>query len=167
MAVEPGDIYTCEIKGCVTRNHETLDHMKSKKKPSNKQANKLAPSRKYVNKIVDWCVKTYGKSKYNRYFPEIKYRKGEYMTEDPRVMAFYDSEDDVIFINKNDHNTVYQLASTIIHEYTHYKQNQTHYDVLSRYLPYHKNPMEIEANKIARRDARKCVKEIMQKKSSK
>lgn len=134
----------------------------NKKKPSSSRANKLAPSRKYVNKIVDWCVKTYGKSKYNRYFPEIQFRKGSYMNEDPSVMAFYDSEDHVIFINKEDHFTVQELASTIIHEYTHYKQNQTHYDVLSRYLPYHKNPMEIEANRIARRDAKKCVREILE-----
>lgn len=141
--------------------------MKNKSKAKKRRANKLAPSRKYVNKIVDWCVNNYGISKYNKYFPEIQYRSGFYMNEDPMTMAFYDSEDSVIFINKDDHKSMYQLANSIIHEYTHYKQNSRHYDVLSQYLPYHKNPMEIEAKQVAKRDTRKCLKEIMQGESSK
>jgi Zn-dependent peptidase ImmA (M78 family) len=140
--------------------------MKTKKKPS-RRAKKVVPSRKYVNKIFDWCIKTYGKSRFNREFPEIMYRKAEYMNEDPRVMAFYDEEDAVIFINKDDHHNLYQLANSIIHEYTHYKQNQHHYYILSQYLPYSKNPMEIEANEVAKRDARKCIREIVGKQSSK
>lgn len=134
---------------------------KTKKKPSKKRANKLAPSRKYVNKIVDWCVKTYGKSKHNRQFPQVQYRKGIYMNEDPRTMAFYDDQDGVIFINKDDHRSLLSLANSIIHEYTHYKQNMKHYDILSQYLPYRKNPLEIEANNVAKRDAKKCLREIL------
>lgn len=133
---------------------------KSKKKPSKKRANKLAPSRKYVNKILDWCVKTYGKSRHNREFPEIQYRRGIYMNEDPKTMAFYDDHDGVIFINKDDHHSLRTLVNSVIHEYTHYKQNMKHYDILSQYLPYKKNPLEIEANMIARRDTKKCLREI-------
>ena len=137
--------------------------MKKKgKKPSDKRANKLSPSRKYVNKILDWCLKTYGKSRYNKDFPEIQYRKAAYMNEDPYTMAFYDDEDGVIFINKEDHPNLKVLANSIIHEYTHYKQNSRHYHVLSMYLPYHKNPLEIEANRIANRDTKKCLKEIFE-----
>lgn len=135
--------------------------MKTTKKPSRRRRarkmNTVAPSRKYVNKIVDWCLKNYGRSKYNRYFPEIQYRK----SEDRSTLAFYDDQDGVIFINKYDHRSLRTLANSIIHEYTHYMQNMKHYDVLSMYLPYHKNPMEIEANRIAKRDAKKCVKEIL------
>lgn len=136
------------------------DMAKSKKKPSKKRANKLAPSRKYVNKILDWCVKTYGKSRHNREFPEIQYRRGIYMNEDPKTMAFYDDHDGVIFINKDDHHSLRTLVNSVIHEYTHYKQNMKHYDILSQYLPYKKNPLEIEANMIARRDTKKCLREI-------
>ena len=135
---------------------------KTKKNQSSRRANKLAPSRKYVNKIVDWCVRTYGKSKYNREFPEIQYRKGSYMGEDPTTMAFYDDVDAVIFINKEDHKSIRTLINSIIHEYTHYKQNMRHYDILSQYLPYNRNPLEIEANKVARRDTKKCLQEIME-----
>jgi len=141
--------------------------MKIKKKPSKRRANKVAPSRKYVNKIFDWCVKNYGKSKYRKNFPEIMFRKSSYMNEDPMVMAFYDEEDAVIFINKDDHKSLYQLAGSIIHEYTHYKQNNHHYQILSKYISYKNHPMEIEANNIAKRDTRRCIKEILQDKSTK
>ena len=134
--------------------------MKKKKTSHKHRANKLMPSRKYVNKIIDWCVKTYGKSKYNREFPEIQYRKASYMGEDPNTLAFYDDVEGVIFINKEDHKSIRTLANSIIHEYTHYRQNMKHYDILSQYLPYHKNPMEIEANRIAKRDTKKCLREI-------
>jgi hypothetical protein len=35
-----------------------------------------------------------------------------------------------------------------------------HYQILAMYLPDHKNPMEIEATKIAKRDTKKCLKEL-------
>ena len=136
--------------------------MRKKKQTSRKtRAKKIMPSRKYVNKILDWCVKTYGKSRYNREFPEIHYRSSSYLGEDRMTLAFYDDQDGIIYINKDDHKNLNVLANTIIHEYTHYKQNMRHYDILSMYLPYHRNPLEIEANKVARRDAKKCVKDIL------
>lgn len=134
---------------------------KTKKNQPRRRANKLAPSRKYVNKIVDWCIKTYGKSKYNKEFPEVHYRSRYYLDEDANTLAFYDDTDGVIYINKDEHKSLRTLANSIIHEYTHYKQNMKHYDVLSTYLPYNKNPMEIEANEVAKRDTKKCLKEIL------
>ena len=137
--------------------------MKTKKKPSKKRMNKVLPSRKYVNKILNWCLKTYGKSRYNRWFPEITYRSAKYMDEDPMTMAYYDDHARLIFINKDDHKSLYQLANSIIHEYTHYKQNSHHYQIISQYISYREHPLEIEANAIAKRDTRKCLKEILDK----
>ena len=121
-------------------------------------AKKLKPTRKHVNMIMKWCIETYGTSKYNKYIPEVQYRKPDHLREDS--MADYDDVDHVIFLNKNANPDLYELANSLIHEYTHYKQNLKHYDILSLYLPYHKNPLEIEANKIANRDAKKCIKEL-------
>lgn len=135
--------------------------MKSKRKSSvKKRVRKEKPTRRHVNRIVDWCVKNYGMSKYNKEFPTVMYRTAKYMDEDPRTMAYYDEEEGVMYIKKEDHNSVYQLASTIIHEYTHYKQNLHHYNIISMYTPYKEHPMEKEANEVAKRDAWKCVREI-------
>ena len=118
----------------------------------------IKPTRKHVNQIFDWCIKTYGKSKFNKELPVVEFRKGDYYTEE--CMAFYDEIESVIFVNKDQNDSLNELANSIIHEYTHYKQNMKHYQILSLYLPDHKNPMEIEANKIANRDTKKCLKEL-------
>ena len=115
-------------------------------------------TKRHVNKIVDWCLSTYGKSKYNRTFPDIQFKKPDYSNED--CAGLYDEVEHFIFVNKNDHSTLPDLVNTIIHEYTHYKQNMKHYQVLALYLDRDKHPMEIEANKVADRDTKKCLKEV-------
>jgi hypothetical protein len=75
-------------------------------------------------------------------------------------MAYYDEIDSIIFIDKNQHQTLYELANSIIHEYTHYKQNMRHYQILALYLSDDKNPMEIEAHRVAKKDTKKCLKEV-------
>ena len=87
--------------------HEILNlspDMKGKRKSVKKRVRKEKPTRSHVNKIVDWCIRTYGKSKYNREFPTVMYRTAKYMDEDPRTMAYYDEEDAVMYIKKEDHN---------------------------------------------------------------
>lgn len=125
----------------------------------------IKPTRKHVNQILDWCIETYGKSKFNKPVPVIEFRKPDYYTEG--CMAFYDEIESVIFVDKVANDNLDELANSIIHEYIHYKQNMKHYQILAMYLPDHKNPMEIEARKIAKRDAKKCLKELFQIKSSK
>ena len=82
-------------------------------------------------------------------------------------MAFYDEIDSVIYINKDQNDNLPELINSIIHEYVHYKQNMKHYQILSLYLPDHKNPMVIEASKIAKRDSKKCLKEVFNVTTSK
>ena len=115
-------------------------------------------TRGQATKILDWCLKTYGKSKFNKEFPYLEFRKPDYYTEG--CMAYYDEIDSVIFVDKTQHQTLYELANSIIHEYTHYKQNMRHYQILALYLPDEKNPMEIEAHRIAKKDTKKCLKEV-------
>ena len=59
-------------------------------------------------------------------------------------------------------DNIQELANSIIHEYVHYKQNMKHYQILAMYLPDHKNPMEIEASKVAQKDTKKCLKDLFQ-----
>lgn len=125
----------------------------------------IKPTRKHVNQILDWCIENYGKSKFNKPVPVIEFRKPDYYTEG--CMAFYDEIESVIFVDKLANDNLDELANSIIHEYIHYKQNMKHYQILAMYLPDHKNPMEIEARKIAKRDTKKCLKELFQIKSFK
>jgi hypothetical protein len=115
-------------------------------------------TKRHVNKIFGWCLKTYGKSKYNRTFPTIHFKKPDHTNED--CSGVYDEFEHTIFINKEQHDTLDDLVNTIIHEYTHYKQNMKHYQILALYLDNDKHPMEIEAEQVAERDMKKCLKEV-------
>lgn len=125
----------------------------------------IKPTRKHAIQILDWCIETYGKSKFNKQVPVIEFRKPDYYTEG--CMAFYDEIDGVIFIDKTQNDSLDELANSIIHEYVHYKQNMKHYQILAMYLPDHKNPMEIEARKVAQKDTKKCLKYLYENKSFK
>lgn len=115
-------------------------------------------TKKDAIKILDWCVQTYGKSKFNRSFPTLDFKKSDYYTEG--CMAFYDEIESTIFVAKDLHHNLEDLANSIIHEYTHYKQNMRHYQILALYLPDHKNPLEVEAEKVANKDTKKCLNEV-------
>lgn len=115
-------------------------------------------TKKVIYKILDWCVVNYGRSEFNKNKLIVDFRKPDYLTGD--VMASYDYETGIIYVNKETHKTLRMLINSIIHEYTHYKQNMRHYNILDTYLAYNKNPLEIEAFKIAKRDTKRCIDEI-------
>lgn len=121
-------------------------------------SNSIKITRSHATKILDWCLNTYGKSKFNKEFPDLEFKNPDYYTEG--CMAYYDEIESVIFVDKTQHQNLYELANSIIHEYTHYKQNMRHYQILALYLSDNKNPMEIEANRIAKKDSKKCLKEV-------
>jgi hypothetical protein len=113
---------------------------------------------RHAGKVLEWCQNYYGPSKHCKYIPTLSYRKADYVTED--VSAYYDDQIAHIYINKEACNTIEELTKTVIHEYQHYLQNPKHYEILAMYLSRERNPMEIEAEKIARRDYKKCIKEV-------
>ncbi len=118
-------------------------------------------SKSTVTKVYEWCRKKYGRSKYNGRYPNIKYRKSDYLCED--AWGYYDEIDNVIFVNKDKHTNIEDLVNTIIHEYTHYKQNiKVDFRVLAKYFDpgTDAHPLEIEAELVADRDTPQCLKEL-------
>lgn len=114
-------------------------------------------------KVYEWCKKAYGRSKYNGRYPDLSYKKGDHTNSD--LMGEYDFVENSIFINSDQIKTLYDLVSTVIHEYTHYKQNmKVDWTVLSKYFdPYTiDHPLEKEAREIEVRDAPICMREIFQ-----
>lgn len=101
-----------------------------------------------------WCIDRYGASIHNDLSTlEIRFRsKLEFYGE-------YDAEDNVIYLNPIKHKTLIDLVNTVIHEYTHFKQNidgmYTKYYV--KYgRTYENHPHEITAHRIADRDQREA-----------
>lgn len=112
-------------------------------------------------KIYEWCKKKYGRSKFNGRYPDVYFRKGDYLTED--VWGMYDCDENYIYINSALVVTLQDLVSTVIHEYTHYKQNmRVDWKVLCKYFDPTTldHPLEREAEEIAERDSASCLKEV-------
>jgi Zn-dependent peptidase ImmA (M78 family) len=112
-------------------------------------------------KVYEWCKKKYGRSKFNGRYPDIYFRKPDYTTED--VWGLYDCEDNYIYINSDMVKNIEELTSTVIHEYTHYKQNmRVDWRVLSKYFDPTSNdhPLEKEAEDVSQRDTHSCIKEV-------
>lgn len=117
---------------------------------------------KKIEKVFDWCVKYYGKSKYYKTYPTliVNYsKKNTYHGE------FYIDETDcddievnlIVYINML--RTTEELVKTVVHEYQHYLQ---HPSWLTRYYhtkKYCDNPYELLAELEAQTVLKKCIKE--------
>jgi hypothetical protein len=114
--------------------------------------------RSHAVKVLEWCKRHYGRSNYNGGYPTISYTKPDYMLED--LAGYYCEQENHIYINCCLCCTLDELVETVIHEYTHYKQNMYHYQIVARYVKRQDNPFEHEADKIAKRDRQKCIEEM-------
>jgi len=118
-------------------------------------------NRNSAMKVYEWCKKRYGRSKYNGRYPDLRYRKEDYVTEG--LIGLYDEFDNIIFINSDAINTLEDLIVTVIHEYVHYTQNiRVDWKVLSKYFDPTSmdHPLERQAEEISIRDFPTCLQEV-------
>jgi hypothetical protein len=123
-------------------------------------------SRKTANLALSWCIERYGESIHNDLSTlEIRLRSGL------ENYGEYDPDDNAIYLNPKKHRSLLEWVNTIIHEYTHFKQNingmyTKYYDRYGR--TYDTHPHEIAANRTAERDHREArlwvLKELKRKK---
>lgn len=118
-------------------------------------------NRSSATKVLEWCKKKYGRSKYNGRYPDLQFKKGDHVTED--VWGMYDEQDNYIFVNSNEVKTLEDMTSTIIHEYVHYTQNiKVDWKVLSKYFDPESidHPLERQAHEVSERDFPTCMQEV-------
>jgi hypothetical protein len=112
--------------------------------------------RKISNIILKFCQETFGPGR-NKLYPmfSISYRK------DMDKYGEYDGVDNLIKIFVDTCKTVSMLTSTIIHEWTHSKQNIIgQYNKLLKKFGYENHPMEIEARETEKKWNRKALNYI-------
>jgi hypothetical protein len=111
----------------------------------------------HVNKVLYWCIQNYGRSKYAPY-PHISYKKFK-DHEDQDLDGYYEPLENIIYINSDIKKLeeLDYLVSTIIEEYTHYKQSDSQYQKLAEKFDYDDHPFEIAAKKLAKKDTKKCI----------
>lgn len=107
--------------------------------------------------LLSWCKKKYGPSDHVN-VNSIKIKL------DPRLDAYgqYFIEKETICLNPAKHRSLVSWCNTIIHEYTHVKQDMHKYysDYGNRYKSH---PFEIKANYLAKRDQLEARRYLMEK----
>lgn len=126
--------------------------------------NKTDINKRNLNKILEWCKYYYGGSKFKRLSSlsvEIDYTmkdcKGQYCPYSNRI-----------YINPKWHTSFIEVIDTMIHEYTHFRQDikVMYFKYLDEYTyNYDNHPYEHTANKIAERDKRICFHNVFHKKN--
>ena len=110
--------------------------------------------RKTATLTLAWCIERYGPSIHNDLSTlDLKLRSSW------ENYGEYDPDDNCIYLNPKKHRSLLEWVNTIIHEYTHLKQNingmyTKYYDRYGR--TYDNHPHEVAANKIAYRDYREA-----------
>jgi len=116
--------------------------------------------KKYTNLAIRWCKENFGvnERKRTKLQLELTYRKRTIK----RSMVFgnYCFYRNKITIHLGECKTMFDLISTIIHEYTHYLQSRNQYKSYERTHCYYTNPCEREARKNEEKYTKLCIREI-------
>lgn len=118
---------------------------------------------KNINRVFDWCVKYYGKSKYYKSYPTlvISYSKksdyhGEFFIDDSDL----DSIELELILYVNNLSSNKQIVQTMIHEYQHYLQNPSWLTRHYRTKSYENNPYELQAEKEANQTYKLVIEQL-------
>lgn len=95
-----------------------------------------------AKETINYCIATLGKKRCLPLPTVSIVKRGR-----SRRYGQYDPRKNKIEIHYNVCGTVQMIIQTIIHEYTHYTQNLTKYDILYSQYGYDNHPQEVEARK--------------------
>jgi hypothetical protein len=110
--------------------------------------------RNHAIRVMTWCKSNIGLNRRRHYLPILEWHSSGEDCGD------YDFEDNIISVYKSQHNSVLEIIHTIIHEWCHYKQSKKKYYKFDEEFGYNKNPLEIQADKIANELKFKCRKDL-------
>ena len=122
-------------------------------------------------RVYQWCVNKFGtdSANYKGKPPAIVFRpygltetgtiayktSGVYERDRNQIWVFF-----AIIKKQHPDTALYEGIKTIIHEYIHYLQDLSNYNLLSEFFGYWNNPREVEARTIADLYAPKCWQEL-------
>lgn len=120
---------------------------------------------KYIYKMLQYCKDKWGKSKFQKKYPELVIHRETIKEGNPDwdISGFYCEKTNTIHIYPRHHNNYLEMCDTIIHEYTHYLQNIQ--GMYMRYMEtwsynYHNHPYEKVANNRAEKFKCECFNSI-------
>lgn len=127
--------------------------------------NKNDINKKNLKRILNWCKDYYGESKFKN-IDTLKI----YIDDTMDCAGAYCTRQNTIFVNTKVHRSFIDVINTMIHEYTHFRQdiNVMYFKYLKVYsFNYENHPYEITATETAERDKRKCFRDVFHKRYNK
>lgn len=131
-----------------TKNNQQLDYLKKIE---------------YAKLTLFWCIDNFGKCDRKKRDLILKPKENIKYIKRSKVFGTYCSYRNTIYIYLNNCETIKDIVSTIIHEYTHYLQSSTKYSYYQSVYYYTQNPFEIEAKKNEEKYSDNCLNYIISK----
>jgi hypothetical protein len=121
----------------------------------------ITQKRKIATKVLKWCKENMGVNNRRKTLPKVSVRINFRKDETERFIKgiYYVNENRIIVYSINC-ETIDEVVSTIIHEYTHYQQSMKKYWEYFEFYYYSNHPYEKEARKNEEMFTKKCIKEI-------
>lgn len=116
--------------------------------------------KKYAQLAVKWCKKNFGLNERKRTKLEFEFTTRKRSIKKAKVFGNYCFYRNKITIHEPACDTIYDIVSTVIHEYTHYLQSRNVYKKYEKMYYYSTNPYEREAKRNEDKYTKLCIKEI-------
>jgi hypothetical protein len=117
--------------------------------------------RQIAKQVLKWCKENMGVNNRRKSLPKVSVRINFRKDETERFIKgiYYSSENRIIVYSVNC-ETMDEVVSTIIHEYSHYQQSMKKYWEYFEFYYYSNHPYEKEARKNEEMYTKKCIRSI-------
>ena len=117
--------------------------------------------REIAKQVLKWCKENMGVNNRRKSLPKVSVRINFRKDETERFIKgiYYSSENRIIVYSVNC-ETMDEVVSTIIHEYSHYQQSMKKYWEYFEFYYYSNHPYEKEARKNEEIYTKKCIRSI-------
>jgi hypothetical protein len=116
--------------------------------------------KKYTALTIKWCKQNFGVNERKRTKLKIEVTNRIRVIKKSMVYGNYCFYRNKMTIHIDACKTIFDLVSTVIHEYTHYLQSRNLYKQYEETHTYFTNPCEREARRNEKRYTKYCIKEI-------
>lgn len=121
----------------------------------------ITRKREIAKQVLKWCKENMGINYRRKSLPKVSVRINFRKDETERFIKgiYYSSENRIIVYSVNC-ETMDEVVSTIIHEYSHYQQSMKKYWEYFEFYYYSNHPYEKEARKNEEMYTKKCIRSI-------
>ena len=120
----------------------------------------IETKKRYATCALKWCIKYFGLCDRKRRKLLFRFSERKRKMDNFDVFGNYCFYRNEIIIYLPNNNTIHDIISTVIHEYTHYLQVRRKYREYEITRYYSQNPLERQAKRNEERYTNICLKEI-------